>query len=223
MRRLESRGDHLEKFVPDVVKRRISENPEAPELGKREQDLSVAFVDIVGYTKLSEQMSPDALSRLVEGYFSVFLDHIQALGGDISETSGDGIMVLFQHAEPAEHAARAVEAVRRMFAATEELNARGSGPALQLHAGVNTGVAAVGSTRYEGKTGARWTFTADGLAVNMAARLAGGAQPGELLVGPVTAERVRDRFLVEHAGERTFKNIAEPVVVHRVVGRARDC
>jgi class 3 adenylate cyclase len=71
--------------------------------------------------------------------------------------------------------------------------------------------------------GARWVFTADGLAVNMAARIAGGASPGEFLVGPLTASRICQRFVLEPAGARTFKNIAEPVEVHRVVDVLSDC
>ena len=49
-------------------------NPDAPELGKREQDASFVFVDISGYTARSEKMAADTLSHLVERYFSAFLD-----------------------------------------------------------------------------------------------------------------------------------------------------
>ena len=74
LRQTEQVRDHYAKFVPEVVKRLVAANPEAPELGKREQDAAFVFVDISGYTALSERMTADALSQLVERYFSAFLD-----------------------------------------------------------------------------------------------------------------------------------------------------
>jgi CheY-like chemotaxis protein len=77
LRKVEQVRDHYGRFVPEVVKRLVAENPEAPELGKREQDAAFVFVDICGYTALSERLAADALTRLVERYFSAFLDTIQ--------------------------------------------------------------------------------------------------------------------------------------------------
>src|SRR5512145_1157670 len=62
--------DHYAKFVPEAVKRLVAANPEAPELAKHERDVSVLFLDISGYTRLSEQLPPEVLNRLVERYFS---------------------------------------------------------------------------------------------------------------------------------------------------------
>ena len=54
------------------------------------------FLDISGYSRLSEQLSPENLNHLVERYFSAFLDQIRAVDGDINETAGDGFMAVFQ-------------------------------------------------------------------------------------------------------------------------------
>src|SRR5262249_3512683 len=80
--------DHFAKFVPETVKRLVIANPRAPELALRERDVSVLFVDISGYTRLSEQLPLDALNALVERYFSGFLDCIHEAGGEINETAG---------------------------------------------------------------------------------------------------------------------------------------
>ena len=48
--------DHFAKFVPEAVKRLVAANPEAPELDKRERDVSVLFLDISGYAGLSERL-----------------------------------------------------------------------------------------------------------------------------------------------------------------------
>jgi class 3 adenylate cyclase len=63
----------------------------------------------------------------------------------------------------------------------------------------------------------RWTFTATGPTTNVAARFAGSAQGGEIVVGPITAERIRQHFVLESLGERTFKNVSQPISVFRVI------
>ena len=55
--------DHFAKFVPEAVKRLVAANPEAPELAKHERDVSVLFLDISGYTRLSEQLPPEVHER----------------------------------------------------------------------------------------------------------------------------------------------------------------
>jgi len=64
--------DHFARFVPEAVKRLVAANPEAPELAKQERDVSVLFLDISGYTHLSERLAPGVLNTLVERYFSTF-------------------------------------------------------------------------------------------------------------------------------------------------------
>ncbi|MBI2555273.1 MAG: response regulator, partial [Candidatus Rokubacteria bacterium] len=91
--------DHFAKFVPEAVKRLVSANPTAPELAKRERDLSILFLDISGYADLSQRLPPQTLNTLVERYFSTFLNRIQESGGDINETAGDGFMAIFQDAD----------------------------------------------------------------------------------------------------------------------------
>ena len=66
--------------------------------------MSVLFVDLVGYTRLSEQLDPAAVNEVVERYFGAFLDEIIERGGDVNETAGDGIMVIFQDPDPVRHA-----------------------------------------------------------------------------------------------------------------------
>ncbi len=209
-------SDHLAKFVPDSVKRTINANPDDPDLQKRERDVSVVFVDISGYARLSEKMSVEILSLMVERYFSRFLDRIQEMGGDISETSGDGLMVVFTDSNPGRHADRAVRTARDLIDACEELNRQNTIQPLFVHIGVNSGPALVGSHRFEGRTGARWVFTVDGPVINLAARLADQARENEILVGPRTAEILGESYVFEKLGQKRLKNLAEPVDLLRL-------
>jgi class 3 adenylate cyclase len=210
--------DHFAKFVPEAVRRLVAANPDAPELTKRERDVSVLFLDISGYTRLSEQMPPEALNRLIERYFSTFLDHIHDTGGDIKETVGDGFMAIFQEADHHGHAIKAVDSALALLAATEALNAENGEQPLSIHIGINSGMALVGSTRFEGLRGTRWTFTASGPVTNLAARLAGVAGAGQILVGQETVRRLGERHRLERLGRERLKNIDEAIDLYRVLG-----
>jgi DNA-binding response OmpR family regulator len=208
--------DHFAKFVPEAVKRLVAANPEAPELTKRERDVTVLFLDISGYTRLSQVLPPERLNALVERYFSAFLDCIQAAGGDINETAGDGFMAIFQEAQ---HARTAADTALALLAATEALNTENARQPLTVHMGLNSGIALVGSSRFEGARGARWTFTASGAVTNLAARLAGIANPGAILIGPETARRLDTRYRLQRLGWEQLKNIDTLVEVYCLLSR----
>ena len=212
--------EHFAKFVPEAVKRLVAANPEAPELAKRERDVSVLFLDISGYTRLSERLAPEALNTLIERYFSTFLDHIHEAGGDINETAGDGFMAIFQDEDIQVHSVKAVDTALALLATTDALNQVNREQPLAIHLGINSGMALVGSTRFEGLRGTRWTFTASGPVTNLAARLASIAEAGQILVGPETVRRLGDRYCLQRLGHEHLKNIAEAVAIHHVLGPA---
>src|SRR5580704_6711882 len=209
--------DHFAKFVPDAVKRLVLANPDAPELAKQELDVTVLFVDISGYSRLAERVAPAELNALVERYWGSFLDRITDAGGDINETSGDGFMAIFQDGDPAAHAARTVNAALRLLALTEALNQKEVEYPLAIHLGINSGLALVGSTRFEGRRGTRWTFTASGIVTTLAARLAASAGDGEILAGPETVRRLGGRYRLERVGRERLKNLTEAIEVHRII------
>jgi CheY-like chemotaxis protein len=210
--------DHFAKFVPEAVKRLVTANPAAPELAKHLQDVSVLFVDITGYTRLCEQLPLEVLNRLVERYFSTFLDRIHEADGDINETAGGGFMAIFQAADVQVHTVTAVETALALLHTTAALNRTSSAPPLAIHMGLNSGLALVGSTRFEGGQGTRWTFTASGPVTNLAARLAATARAGQLLVGAETVRRLGQRYHVERLGREHLKNLAQAIDIYRVLG-----
>ena len=217
---LEQLKGELSKFVPDAVKKLLEQNPNATELEKRTVEVSVLFLDIAGYTKLSEQLEARRLNQLVQTYFSSFLEIIQSHHGDVNETAGDGLMVIFQSERSStDHALNATRAAFAIHQRTGALNEEYGGvfPSIQLHMGINTGEALVGATKLGTGAGQRWTFTATGPTTNVAARFAGSAQGGEIVVGPATAGRIRTAFVLESLGEKTFKNVSRPIHVYRVI------
>ncbi|MGQ4808537.1 hypothetical protein NKDENANG_01920 [Candidatus Entotheonellaceae bacterium PAL068K] len=217
---LEHVKSHLGKFVPTSVRRIIERDPTAPELDKHEQDVTVLFLDIEGYTSMSEALDQDKVNYVVEHYFSSFLDDIYANQGDINETAGDGLMIIFQHDDARQHASAAVHTALAIRDKTQRINAAFAGtytPVI-VNMGINSGTAAVGSTKFEGATGTRWTFTASGPITNLAARIGAFASGGAIYVGDVTAQRLPEGFEQRELGPQQFKNIREPVVVHEILG-----
>jgi class 3 adenylate cyclase/HAMP domain-containing protein len=205
----------LNRFVPDTVSRLIEENPDAPDLHKEPKDVTVLFLDVEGYTRLSEKLTREKLNELIERYFSLYIDDIHAEKGDINETAGDGLMILFQEGNPDEHAASAVRAALSIGEKTTAANSEAGGdhPHISVNIGICSGVCHVGSTRLQGVAGERWTFTATGPVTNLAARLGDRAQKEQIFVNSETAERVKGRFFLENVGLVTLKNVSDPVEV----------
>ena len=215
---LESIRTNLAKFVPRTVQDLIERAPEAPEFDKREVDVTVLFVDLVGYTRLTERLDPGRVNELVERCFSAYLDEILRRGGDVNETAGDGLMAIFRDAEPRRHGRQAVRCALGILRRTRELNEtlHGLPEPLAVHIGVNSGIATVGATKIEGANGTRWTYTASGQVTIVAARLAALARRDEILVGARTRERLGEEFSFEAQGERPLRNVEVPVEVFRL-------
>jgi class 3 adenylate cyclase len=215
---LESIRANLSKFVPRTVRELIEQAPEAPELAKREMDVTVLFVDIAGYTRLAERHDADRLNEAVERYFGAFLDEIIGHGGDINETAGDGLMVIFQDEDPESHARAAVETALGIVRRAREINleVKDLPEPIQLHVGVNSGSAQVGATKLEAAAGTRWTYTASGPVTNVAARLAALGIGDEVFIGPETARRLDGSFTFEDLGEQPLRNVEDPVHIYRL-------
>jgi DNA-binding response OmpR family regulator len=217
--RLRGAQSFLSKFVPQSVLRQLEEHPDAPILEKTDQDMSALFVDVTGYTKLSEAMRQTA-DFMLEKYFSRYFDAIYAHQGDVTETSGDGLMVVFPGSDAREHAINAVQAALAILRETEALNAQlvGIFEPISVHMGINSGIALIGPSKYEGTSGARWIYTALGPAVNLASRIAGVATGGMICTGPETARRIQGRFATAAIGEKRLKNVHGEVMIYQVLG-----
>jgi class 3 adenylate cyclase len=215
---LESIRANLNKFVPRTVQDLIEQAPEAPLLEKREVDVTVLFVDIAGYTRLSERFDLARVNELVERYFGAFLDEILRHGGDVSETAGDGLMVIFHGEDGRAHARAAVLAAQGMLRRAHAINLELADltEPIRLHVGVNSGTAGLGATKIEGTAGTRWTYTASGPVTNVAARLAALADGDSVVVGSETARRLEGVLAMQDWGERRLKNVEEPVRVYAI-------
>lgn len=218
---LERIMSHIAPFVPETVHQIVAKNPDAPAFDKQEIDVSILFLDVADYTRISETHTRDKVNFIIEKYFSSFLDNVYAHGGDVNETAGDGLMAIFQGDEH-EHALNAATAALEIRRRTAQINQELKGlffPVI-VNMGINSGSALVGMSRFAGASHTRMTYTASGPVTNLASRLASACGEGEILVGPETARRIRDKMVLWDRGPMSFKNVREPVHVYSLVPAA---
>jgi len=216
---LQRLSDHFAKFAPSAVRDLVAQNPEKPDFAKQERDASILFLDISGYSHLAELLPLSTLSELVERYFSAFLDEVAERGGDVNETMGDGFMAVFQQQDLTKNAVAAAETALGLLTATARLNQESKEQAIEVHIGISSGVTLVGSTQFHGRRGNRWVFSASGRQVNVAARLAGVAQSGQILLSSGTKERLWGKYFIESVGAQKLKNIAEEIEAFQLIRR----
>jgi class 3 adenylate cyclase len=212
---LESIKANLSKFVPTAVTKLV-ENASSSEIHEaQEQDISVLFLDIEGYTKITDEIGATNVNTLIEKYFSVFMDAIYANDGDVVETAGDGLMVLFLAADEKEHALQAVRTAQTVIKNACSINDECTMESQRclVNVGVSSGRAFVGAAKFESIIGSRWTYTTHGTIVNIAARLCSQAKGGEVLVSGETEQRVKGMFRFTSLGKFALKNLAEEVDV----------
>ncbi len=212
---LESVKENLSKFVPVTVTRMIEKSPTGAIPESKRQDLSVLFLDIEGYTKLCEKLGSSETGEIIEKHFSAFMDAIYTNNGDVNETAGDGLMVLFQNED---EKTNALEAVRTALSIREEtVRICKECPVLyrplDINIGINSGQALVGAAKFDTYSGSRWTYTARGRLTNVAARIGAQASGGGIYLSRTTADRVKKHFSPFSRGKFKLKNVSEEIEI----------
>ena len=209
----------LTKFVPHSVQKMIEDRPGGIPMEKEARDVSVLFIDIAGFSAITEKNDHRLVNDMVERHFSAYLDCIQAAGGEVNETAGDGLMVIFDSNVVKDHPGAALGAGLAILAENRHLNREAHYPwgDVNLHIGVNSGSALVGCTRITSPAGDRYTYTASGLVTVLAARIAALSSGANLYCGEATYQHVADRCRATALGKTAVKNVAEPVSVYAVM------
>lgn len=204
------------RFMPEYVVKQLLENPNSFRLGGVNQQVTVLFADIRGFTALSEKANPEKVVNLLNRYFSVMTDIIFEHGGTLDKYIGDGLMAIFgaPHAGE-EDALNAVKAAvtmqKRLAQLNTELHAEGLGT-ISVGIGLHTGEATIG---YIGSN-KRSEYTAIGDTVNLASRLESCATGGQILMTDATAAASGNLIPVNVREPLTVKNRVQPVNVLEV-------
>ncbi len=205
----------LSPFVPQAVRNIVEKNPELLTQEKEKKDVSVLFLDLEGYTRLSATRPENEINEIVEKMFSSFVDPIHRSHGDINETAGDGLMIIFKDDNAKTNAVNSVKAAFDIYDRNLDIN-RELGDRLEpinVNMGINSGTALVGMTRFQGSLETRMTYTASGAVTNIAARLASYATGGDIVIGEVTKKLIQGLWPVYDKGMAHLKGIDEALRV----------
>jgi class 3 adenylate cyclase/predicted ATPase len=191
----------------------------APADAERRQ-LTVLFCDLVASTALASQLDPEDLREVIRAYQAACAAVIQRFDGHIAQLLGDGLLVYFGYPQAHEDdAQRAIRTGLGMVEALRTLNRRlerEQDRRLAVRIGIHTGLVVVG----EVGTGRHQEQLALGDTPNLAARLQACAAPDTVVMSPATFRLVQGYFTVEALGAHTFKGVAAPVPVYRILGES---
>ena len=176
----------FKRFLSPNVLKKVLERPEEVQLSGKNLSVTVLFSDIRGFTRMSEHMEPQAVVKLLIEYFTEMTDVIFESEGTLDKYLGDGIMAVYgaPYYKP-DDALRAAKTAMGMQRALARLNRKwqdlGQAP-LAMGVGVNTGVVTAGFIGSD----KRMDYTVIGDTVNLASRLCGKADGGQVLISEST-------------------------------------
>tara|TARA_Y100001934_G_scaffold17804_1_gene21043 strand:- start:141 stop:1652 length:1512 start_codon:yes stop_codon:yes gene_type:complete len=183
-------------YMPPRVMEQLLRQRDLPTLGGESREVTILFMDIVGFTPLSEGLTPSEVARFLNDYLTEMSDIVQAHGGIIEKFVADEITAIFgapvADAEHAVHAVEAALACQRRLAQMKGAFGLPPDRRIEARCGINTGemlVGNIGSRR-------RFTYAAMGDAANLGSRLEGANKfyGSRILIGQRTAELVAERF-----------------------------
>ena len=205
------------KYVAPQVVDEISKNQNYQlKLGGEKRHIAVLFVDIRGFTPLSEALEPEQVVEILNEYLSLVTDAIFKNGGTLDKFIGDAAMAIFNAPFDSEdYIYKAVCAAKDIAAGSDRIASKFMerfGKKVSYGIGVNCGYAVVGNIGSE----FRMDYTAIGDTVNTAARLEANAKAGQILISEFVYDNLRERIEVTEIGEIPLKGKSKGVMVYEV-------
>lgn len=204
--------------APQVVDELLAGGETALQLGGIRREITVLFVDIRGFTPLSEAAAPEEVVEILNEYLTLVANAIFKYGGTLDKFIGDAAMAIFNAPlDLEEHYFKAVQAAWAMKEGSVALQSKlmeKFGRNVQFGIGINTGHAVIGNIG----ASFRMDYTAIGDTVNTAARLESNAKPGQIIISEAVYAKVQERVLVTSLGEINVKGKVKGVNVYQLDG-----
>ena len=181
------------------------------------KNIAVLFVDIRGFTSMSESLEPEQVVSILNKYFSVVYSSIIAWNGTLDKFIGDAAMAVFNAPNDVEdyvfNAVCAADDIQKNFEPLREKFMSEYGKEVHLGIGINSGTAIVGNIGCMG----RFDYTAIGDTVNTASRLESKALPGQILISETVYAEVESRVSVDRVGALSLKGKAQTVETYQII------
>ena len=214
-RRLESRYQLFQRYLPPAVIERLPNDPHELRLGGQRQEITSLFADIRGFTNFSRQHDPETLVEVLNKYLAVGAQAVLDEEGTLDKIMGDCIVAFFNAPlTQSDHILRAVRAALKIREGIARLHE--DVPAsyrLNYGVGINVGDAVVGNVG----TAQQMNYTAIGSGVNLASRLQEAAAPGQILLPQATYQRVQKYVEARLLSPITVAGFSEPIVVYELL------
>lgn len=187
--------------APEIVTEILKEGSEALELGGRLTQIAVLFVDVRGFTPMSELLKPTQVVEILNRYLTLISDCILKNGGTLDKFVGDAAMAFWGAPLPREdYVMHAVKAASDMVEGSQTLSKElleQYGRTVSFGIGVHVGEAVVGNIG----SPRRMDYTAIGDTVNTAARLEANAPGGTIYISRAVADALGDRIRTTSLGD----------------------
>jgi len=215
-RRKQIVGVFKQYMAPQIVDEISKKKDFKVELGGERRHIAVLFVDIRGFTTMSEVLKPEEVVEILNEYLSLTTASIFNNKGTLDKFVGDATMAVFNAPlDLDDYIFRAVKTAWDMKAGSEALAEKFEkrfGRSVAFGIGVNCGDAVVGNIGCE----FRMDYTAIGDTVNTAARLESNAKRGQILISQEVYDNVKDRVEVTPVGEIPLKGKEQGVFIYQV-------
>lgn len=177
---------------------------------------TAVFMDICGFTAISEKEKPDVVVQLINKYFDIMVKEIIAANGTVDKFMGDAVMAIFKGDF---HLDRAIEATLKVREEIEKISEPLEGKpdfAPKLATGIKSGEMVSGNIG--SVTLKRLDYTVIGDTVNTAQRLQTAAAPGQILIAHDDYLQIKESFQCAELGSITVKNKSKDIQVFEVLG-----
>jgi adenylate cyclase len=216
--------DALSRYVSPGVAKEILANLNEVELSGKRIDGSVIFADIVGFTQIAERIRPEEIVSMLNTYFSLITRACELNHGMVDKYLGDGIMLVFGAPQPDEnHRFNAINCALLMQRLVAQENVRREEQGLfpvKFRIGINSG------TMLAGNMGSRerMEYTVVGDTVNLASRLCGISNSGQIVISRnmYLHPKVEGRVIAGEYQSIRLRGIREPVSTYLVEGLGAD-
>jgi adenylate cyclase len=207
-------------FVTKSVVEELLANPEKIKLGGERKECTVFFSDVVGFTTIAEQLTPEALVRLLNEYLTEMTNIVFKFDGMLDKYEGDAIMAVFgapiAHGNHAYNACAAALEMQEQMLKLRELWGKQGRPQLHARCGLNTGPMVVGNMGSEN----RFDYTVMGDSVNLGARFepANKQYGTKIMIGESTFLMAKDQIVARELDLLRVIGKTEPVRVYELMG-----
>ncbi|WP_198554614.1 adenylate/guanylate cyclase domain-containing protein [Flavobacterium sp. ALD4] len=178
-------------------------------------EATVMFIDVCGFTSITEKIPANEVVALLNGIFDKIVKEIIAQGGHVDKFMGDAVMAVFRGEYHLDRAIDVALAVKEQISSIEVALKGGQTYKPEISIGINSGEMVSGNIGSVSLR--RLDYTVIGDAVNVAQRLQTIAKAGQIIISEEVYLQTQESFICKHNGEFNLKNKEKPVTTYEVV------